>query len=191
MKRFPQSVREAMQSSGAMATCLPVQIDGSESDWETAFFLQIAGPESKQDRRTLRAPGKAFSVGIEPDVIETESGAVVIIRAEIHTRVDDPLSMEILLTPGEGGAHHEALKLLTQQHSLTWFFGDQAYWLIHAQSQPLGNEHREGFLELLNSAVKYDALVRMTGHYDSQAALSELVKSYELRAANGRSNTEH
>ena len=157
MKRFPQTVRDAMQSTGAMATCLPVQIDGPDSGWETAFFLQIAGPESKQDRRTLRTPGKAFSVGIESDVIETESGAVVIIRAEIHTRIDDPLSMEILMTPGEGGAHHEALKRLTQQQRLSWFFGDQSYWLIHAQSQPLGAQQREGFLKLLNIAVKHDA----------------------------------
>jgi len=180
-----------MSASGAMATCLPVQIDGSECAWETAFFMQLAGPESKPDRRRLRDPGKAYTIGIESDVIATESAAVVIIRAEIHTCENDPLSMEILLTPGQGGAHHEALQLLTRQPRLSWFFGDRAYWLIHAQSQPLGGQQHAGFRELLSESVRHDALVRMTGHYDAQAALGELVKNYELRAAGDASPIRH
>jgi len=191
MKRFPQFVREAMTASGAMATCLPVRADGPYSDWETAFFLQLAGPESKADRRTLQGSGQTFSTGIETDVIETESAAVVMLRAEIHLRDADPLSMEILLTPGEGGAHHQALKLMTRQPSLRWFFGDRAFWLIHAQAQPLGSEQHAGFPEVLNTALRHDALVRMTGHYDAQAALGEVVKSYELRASEHGSVGRH
>ncbi len=191
MKRFPQTVRDAMAASGAMATCLPVQIGGPDSAWETALFAQIAGSESKLDRRALRTPGKVFSVAIETDLIETKTAAVVMLRAEIHTRIDDPLSMEILLTPGEGGAHHEALKLLTQQQRLSWFFGDRAYWLIHAQSQPLGAEQRAGFAQLLSEALRHDALIRLSGHYDAHAALTELVKNYELRISGLSSRTRH
>lgn len=191
MNRFPPSVREAMSASGSMATCLPVCMDGPGEAWETAFFMQLAGPESKADRRSLRDSGKTFSIGIESDVIETETAAVVIIRAEVHVRAGDPLSLEVLLTPGEGGAHHEALKLLTRQPRLRWFFGDRAYWLIHAQSQPLGPQQHAGFAELLNAAVRHDALVRMTGHYDARAALGDVVKNYELRTDDGATATRH
>jgi hypothetical protein len=52
MKRFPETVREAMRAGGAAATCVPVQLDGAH--WETAFFFQVAGPECKEDRRVLR-----------------------------------------------------------------------------------------------------------------------------------------
>jgi len=170
-----------MQASGAMATCVPVKMDGPS--WEAAFFFQVAGPESKEDRRAMRRSEGAFGIGLETDLVETEHGAVVMLRPELHTRPDDPLALEILLTPGDGGAHHEALRLLTTQPSLTWLFADRAWWVIHAQSHPLGPEHHAGFQELLDGALRHDTMVRLTGRYDAPAALGEVVRHYELRAA--------
>ena len=169
-----------MQSSGAAATCVPVQLDGKQ--WETAFFFHVAGPECKEDRRLMRKAGAPLRVGLETDVIETEFGAIVVFRPEVYTRENDPLACEILLAPGEGGTHFEALKLLGTQTRICWFFGDQAYWLVHSQQLPLDDEQRSGFDDLLRDALKHDTMVRMTGRYDSQAALGEIVRHYELRA---------
>lgn len=185
MKRFPEFVRDAMRSGGAAATCLPVRLD--DDHWETAFFFHLAGPECKEDRRLIRKRGGPLPVGLETDLIETEHAAVVVLRPEVYTREDDPLSCEILLTPGEGGAHFEALKLLSEQQRICWYFGDQAFWKIRSQQLPLDDAQRRGFDELLRDALKHDTMVRMTRRYDSQAGLGEIVKHYELRAGALRS----
>lgn len=185
MKRFPEFVRESMRAGGAAATCVPVQLDGAQ--WETAFFFHVAGPECKEDRRLMRKSAGPLPTGLETDLIETEFAAVVVLRPEVHTRDGDPLTCEILLTPGEGGTHFEALKLLASQQRICWFFGDQAYWMVHSQQLPLGDEQRAGFDELLRDALKHDTMVRLTGRYDAQAALGEIVKHYELRAGALRS----
>ena len=180
MKRFPRPVREAMAANGAAATCVPVQLDGE--DWEAALFVSLGGAESKEDRRLLRKAGGTVPLGFELDLIETESGAVVVIRPEIHARPGDPMVFEVLLTPGEGHLHFQALKLLTKQPRLSWFFGDNAHWLLHAQSHALGAEQHAGFESLLKDALRHDTMVRVTQRYDALAALSEVVRHYELRA---------
>lgn len=185
MKRFPEFVRESMRTSGAAATCLPVRLD--DERWETAFFFHLAGPECKEDRRLMRKQGGPLPVGLETDLIETGHAAVVMLRPEIYTRKDDPLSCEILLTPGDGGAHFDALKLLSEQQRICWFFGDQAYWTVHSQQLPVDDAQRLGFAELLRDALKHDTMVRMTGRYDARAGLGEIVKHYELRAGALRS----
>lgn len=182
-QQFPFAVSEAMSASGAMATCVPVQFEPGR--WQAAFFFQLAGPESKQDRRAMRRGEGPFAMGLETDVVETEHGAVVMLRPELHTNADDPLIMEILLTPGDGGAHHEALRLLSGQRHLRWLFADRAWWVIHAQSHPLGQEQHEGFADLLASALRHDTMVRLTSTYDAAAAIGEVVRHYELRAAAG------
>lgn len=180
MKRFPEAVREAMRSSGASATCLPVQLDGNQ--WEAALFIEVAGPECKEDRNILRRCERPLAVGLETDLIETDFGAVVLLRPEIHTRPADPFVCEILLTPGEGGAHFDALKMLSHQPRLCWFFADQAYWLVHSQQHTLDTGQHQAFDGLLRDTVKHNAMIRMTGRYDAQAALGQVVKHYELRA---------
>jgi hypothetical protein len=182
-QQFPPAVRDAMSASGAMATCVPVQFEPPH--WQAALFFQVSGPESKQDRRAMRRGEGPFAIGLETDVVETEHGAVVILRPELHIRADDPLVMEILLTPGEGGAHHEALRLLSEQPALNWLFADRAWWVIHAQAHPLGAEQHEGFEDLLATALRHDTLVRLTATYDASAAVGEVVRHYELRAAAG------
>ena len=184
MKRFPDPVRSAMQVGGAAATCVAVQLDGD--DWEAALFFQLAGAECKADRRALKNARGPLAVGMETDLIETDAGAVVLLRPGIYTKSDDPFTCEILLTPGGGGAHFEALKLLSRQPRLCWFFGDQSHWVLHSQQHPLDAAQHEGFDALLRDALRHDTMVRMSKRYDAQAALAEIVKHYELRAGTER-----
>ena len=182
--RFPEAVRNAMQANGAAATCVAVQLDGD--DWEAALFIQLAGAECKADRRAIKQAQGPLPVGMESDLIETDNGAVVILRPELHTRSGDPFVCEILLTPGDGGAHFEALKLLSRQPRLTWFFGDQSHWILHSQQHPLESAQHEDFDALLRDALKHDTMVRMSKRYDARAALGDVVKHYELRAGTRR-----
>ena len=178
-RRFPAPVREAMTASGAAATCIPVELDGGAP--EAAFFINLAGPESKADRRGIRHWRGPLSLGLESDVIETDHGAVVVLRPEVHTGPFDPLVCEILVTPGEGGAHFEVLDLLTRQTRLTWFFGDRSFEIIRTRQHPLDAGQREAFAALLKDALRHDAMTRMIRRYDARAALSEVARHYTLR----------
>ena len=178
-RKFPVPVREAMTASGAAATCIPVALDGGAQ--EAAFFINLAGPESKADRRVIRRWRGPLSLGLDSDVIETGHGAVVVLRPEVHTGPFDPLVCEILVTPGEGGAHFEALDLLSRQPRLTWFFGDRGFEIIRTQQHPLDGGQHEAFAALLKDALRHDAMTRMTGRYDARAALGEVARHYTLR----------
>ncbi len=180
MQRFPRTVREAMEAGGAAATCVPVRLDGS--GWQAALFLLLAGPECKADRRVISRAQGPLPVGIEADLIKSDHASVVTLRAETYTRPDDPMVSEILMTPGLGSSHFEALKLLTAQARLCWFFGDEAYWLMHSQCHPVAPEQQSGFADLLEDAVSHDAVLRVTGRYDASAALASIAERYELRA---------
>lgn len=173
-----------MQATGAAATCVAVQLDGN--DWEAALFIQLAGAECKADRRAIKQSKGPLPVGMETDLVETDSGAVVILRPEVHTQPGNPFACEILLTPGDGGTHFEALKLLSRQSRLSWFFGDQSHWILHSQQHPLDAAQHDGFDALLRDALRHDTMVRMSHRYDAQAALGEVVKHYELRAGTER-----
>ena len=179
-RRFPAPVREAMIASGAAATCIPVELDGGAP--EAAFFISLAGPESKADRRVIRRWRGPLSLGLDSDVIETGHGAVVVLRPEVHTGPFDPFVCEILVTPGEGGAHFEALDLLSRQPRLTWFFGDRGFEIIRTQQHPLAGGQRAEFAALLKDALRHDAVTRMTRRYDGRAALGEVARHYTLRA---------
>ncbi len=183
MKRFPEFVRNSMDYTGSSVTCLPVSIDSG--NWESAVFFQIGGSESKLDRRCLsRLNGAAVPVAIETDVIKHQSASVVVIQLEVFTRGDDdPLIGEVLLTPGETESHFETLKHLTRQPLIRWFFSDAAYWIIHQQQNQLGAIEHAAFEDILDQATQHDALTRLTGKYDVQAALTEVVSHYEFRGA--------
>ena len=184
MKRFPDGVRAGMVATGAATTCVPVQLDGGA--WEAAVFFQLAGPESKEDRRLLGKETGTVPVTVEADLLEHAQAALVLLRLEVLTKPHDPLVGEILFAPGDVALHFDTLRLLSQQTRLRWFFGDRECWLIHSQQNPLTEEQRSGFDSLLRDAVSHDALVRCAGRYDARAALSEVVAHYELRAATSR-----
>lgn len=170
-----------MQSSGAMTTCVPVQISGQ--DWESAMFFQLGGAECKQDRRVLRNNPGPVAIGIETDLIEHGSAAVVVVRCEVHTQPDNPMIGEVLFAPGQGDIHFDVLKNLTKQDRLLWYFSDEAYWVIHSQQMPLMPHQQQGFDDLLRDAIRHDALIRATGRYDAGSALKEVVLHYEPRKA--------
>jgi len=176
-----------MEASGATTTCLAVQIDSGA--WETAIFFQVGGPESKMDRRVLARTTKPIPASIEADLIEHEMATVVLLRLEVQTVVGDPLVGEILVAPGRTESQFEALKCLTRQQRLLWFFGDRAYWIIHSQQNRWGESERAGFKQLLADATHHDALIRVTGRYDANAALQSIVANYELRE--GAMRTEY
>ena len=174
-----------MQAGGATVTCLPVRLD--TDSWETVLFFHLAGPECKQDRRVLAKTQRPLPVSIETDLLSLQHAAVVTLRAEVFTQPQDPLTGEILLTPGGARAHFDALKLLSQQQRLCWFFGDQDFRVLYSQQSPLDYEQHVEFDDLLRDAVKHDALIRAAASYDAQAALAEVAAHYELRTGVERS----
>ncbi len=182
MDKFPVAVVDMMSAGGSTVTCLPVQLDDTgESGWQSAFFFRLGGRESVDDIRILKDAVEPFSVGLETDLIEHASATVVLLRLQVFTHQDDPLVGEVLLTPGGAETHYEVLGLLGEQDSLTWFFSDQHYHVIHQQRQPLSQPWRHEFLALRSEAFKRDAIIRLAGKYNAQAAFAEVVSHYALR----------
>jgi hypothetical protein len=187
MNAFPQAVCTAMQNSGATVTCMPVRLD--TADWEAAVFFHLAGPESKRDRQALVKAERPFAVSIEADLLELQQASVVVLRFEVATIPEDPLTGEVLLTPGDVRTHFDTVQLLCRQHRLCWFFGDSDFRVLHSQQNPIGDEQRTAFDELLADCVRHDALIRASARYDAQAALAEVVGHYDLRAGTARPAT--
>ena len=182
MNAFPQAVRTAMQNSGANVTCMPVRLDAA--DWEAAVFFHLAGPESKRDRQVLATAERPLAVSIEADLLELQQASVVVLRFEVATIPEDPLTGEVLLTPGDVRTHFDTVQLLCRQQRLCWFFGDSDFRVLHSQQNPIGHEQRASFDELLADCVRHDALIRASARYDAQAALAEVVGHYDLRQGN-------
>ncbi len=188
MDQFPQPIQNAMRASGAAATCVPVQID--KGQWESALFVHVAGPECKQDRYILKRAAAPIPTAVETELLTHDRAAIVLFRLEALTMPDDPAAFEILLTPGKASGHYECLKLLSQQARLCWFFGDTDYRIIQAQIHEIGAEQHENFEALAREAFAHDSVLRMTGKYDADAALAEVVSHYELRQDVIRGPTE-
>jgi hypothetical protein len=179
MDQFPKPIQDAMRASGTAATCVPVQID--QGRWESALFIHVAGAECKQDRYILKRAATPTPATLHTELLTHASAAIVLLRLQALTVPDDPLVFEILLTPGEVTSHYECLKLLSQQERLCWFFGDTDYRIIQAQNQEIGAEQHKNFEALSREAFAHDSVLRMTGKYDANAALGEIVSHYELR----------
>ncbi len=189
MDFFPAPVQEGMHKSGAAATCVPVQLD--DGVWEAALFLQVDGSESERDRRVLTDTRSALPVVLETDFIDHALAGVVLLRLEVSTFPEDPLVIEILLTPGNSKSHFESLQLLSHQPRLVWFFGDGQFRIIHRQQQPLSAEIHDHFAELAKDVVTHDALIRCSSRYDANAAVTEIVSHYELRTATETAQTPY
>ena len=162
-----------------MTTCVPVQYDNGA--WESAVFFEVGGKECKQDRRILRKTKVALPVAVEADIINHASASVVMLRFEVATDDDSPLVGEVLLAPGLGEVQFDTLKNLTEQQQIRWYFGNASYEVIHSQQTALYDHERKGYDELLQEAVKHDALVRLTGRYSAIDAINEVVGHYQLR----------
>lgn len=165
-----------MRSGGVMTTCLPVRLN--DDAWESAVFFGLGGTACERDRQTLAASESPLPVTLEADVIECATAAVVMLRFEIDTRGDSPLAGEVLLTPGQGKVQFDTLKNLTGQEHLRFFFADGQHRVIHSQQLRLGDRERQGYLGILEDAVRHDAMVRLTGRYDADAAMQEVTSHY-------------
>ncbi len=197
LKKFPQSVIDMMSAGGSTVTCLPVQLDDSDSghggdvpaaanhqlidQWQSCIFFRLGGSESRNDIEILQSGAGPFTVGIETDIIEHEHASVVVLRLQVFTNQSDPLVGEVLMTPGGAETHYEILGLLGEQQTLTWFFADQNYRQIYQQSQALSQEWRDEFLALRSEAFKRDSIIRLAGKYNAQAAFADVVSQYALR----------
>lgn len=179
MNVFPDSVRDAMRAGGAHVTVIPVQFD--HKPWEAAVFFSLAGPQCKTDRRVLAKTDRPFPVTLETDLLARPQAAIVVLRVEVFTHPKNPLVGEILLTPGASSTHYEVLKLLSGQTRLRWCFSDEDFRVLYSQEHPLSGDQHASFDELMRDALRHDALIRCTGRYDAQAALSEVIVHYEPR----------
>ena len=168
-----------MRASGAMTTCTMVQYD--DGNWEAAVFFELGGKQCRKDRRILKRSRSPFDVAIDADVIDHASASIYMLRFGIMTKPDNPLVGEVFLAPGLGGVHFYVLDSLRKQESLRFIFGDGDYRILFSQQTMLDDRARRGLLTLLNDAVSHDARIRMTGHYDANKALSEIIQRYAVR----------
>ncbi len=179
MDKFPLPIARGMRNSGAMTSCVPVQFDNGI--WESAVFFEVGGTQCKEDRRVLRKTTTPLPVTVEGDLINHANGSVVMLRFEVATYADNPLVGEVLLVPGLGDTQFETLKHLTEQKQLRWYFADAAYEVIHSQQFAIHDHERQGYADILHEAVKYDALLRLTGKYHAQSAIDEVCSNYAFR----------
>lgn len=173
-----------MRSTGSAATCVPVRLGGA-GDWEAALFVHVSGPESKQDRWLLKNAREPVSVDLHPSLMAHSAAAIVAIELSIATVPDDALQYEILLVPGAVDSHYQAIKLLTGQARICWFFGDNDFRVIQAQEQEIDQEEHEHFETIAREAFAHDSLLRISNQYDSDKALSEIVSHYTPRIEAG------
>jgi len=179
-----------MREKDIAATCIPVQYD--DRQWESAFFFNVSGPESKQDRRILKKE-KTTPAVLTTELMTHASAAVVMLRVEVSTIMDDPLVFEILLIPGHVNMHYECLKLLAQQGRVRYFFSDSDYRVLQEQEHEISDTQHQKFEILARESFAHDSVIRMAGRYDAPAALSEIVARYQLRQKHipEKSNVEH
>jgi len=170
-----------MRKSGSDATCVPVRLGDSE-DWEAALFLHVSGPDCKQDRRLLKTAREPVAVEIEPRLMAHAAAAVVSMELSVQTVPDDALKYEILLVPGREETHYQAIKLLSGQRRLCWFFGDNDFRVIQAQEQEMEPGLQEDFESIAREAFAHDSMLRIANQYDSDKALSEIVSHYSPRS---------
>lgn len=177
-----------MKTTGSAATCVPVRLGGA-GEWEAALFVHVSGPECKQDRRLLKSAHEPTPVELTPRLMAHGAAAIVSIGLRIATVPDDALKYEILLVPGREATHYQAIKLLSQQRRICWFFGDNDFRVIQAQEQEIELGQHELFESIARDAFAHDSLLRISNHYDSDKALSEIVSHYTPRQDAGAGAT--
>lgn len=177
-----------MRATGSAATCVPVRLGGN-GEWEAALFVHVSGPECKQDRRLLKSAREPIPVELAPGLMAHGAAAIVSIELSIATVPDDPLKYEILLVPGREESHYQAIKLLSQQQRICWFFGDNDFRVIQAQEQEIEPDQHQLFESIAREAFAHDSLLRISNQYDSDKALSEIVAHYSPRQDAGAGAT--
>ena len=164
-ERFPDDVVVALHEAGLTLTCLPVRVDGG--DWRAALFYVV--PPGAPCLKGGRMLGGPFAVGFEADLHEHESGTVLELGVEIRTPVEYLRGTMLFLT-GHASGHFEALGLLADGEELVLHVGDEYCRTLWRQRVALPAAHRAGIRALVDEAVGRDAVIRLTGRYDAEAA---------------------
>jgi hypothetical protein len=129
----------------------------------------------------LKRSGSVVASRLNLELMTHENAAVVMMQLEIQTLANDPLIFEILLTPGEKTTHHECLRLLSRQQRLCWFFADSDFRVIRTQQQEIDPEQSVLFDQLAREASAHDSLIRISGRYSAEDALSQIASHYQPR----------
>jgi hypothetical protein len=174
-ERFPDDVVVLLHNANVTVSCVPVQMD--DGQWQAAMFFVL--PRDAASLHDGRLPGGPFSVELDADLHEHAKGTIIEIGIRIDTPVEPSFGTLLFLT-GHSPSHFESLKLLTQQHTLPLFIGDEYCRVLFRQLIPVSDAMRSGFSRLLDEAVARDAVIRMTGHYDPDQVFTDVVASLQL-----------
>jgi len=173
VQRFPDDVMVALHNANITVTCTPVQIDHGE--WQAALFFVL--PEEATCLREGKLIGNGpFTVVFDADLHEHDNATVIELGVEIATPPEAQNGTLLFIT-GHSSHHFDVLKLLTEQSELPLFIGNAYCEVLSQQRVPLNDVLRNGLRGLLDEAVRRDALIRMTGHYDPDAAFTAVLAS--------------
>ncbi len=172
MAKFPDAVITAMHHAASTVTCLPVQMDGDE--WKSAIFFVLPESFTQADINAIFENSALVTVGLDADLKEPKGATLILLGVDIDIGQGDMLRGEILFLTGHLKSHFETVKLISEQASIDLFIGDTFCNLLHQQSIPLEDAHRQVFADLLKEASSRDALLRMQSQYDPDAAFAEL-----------------
>ena len=174
-EKFPDDVIVALHTAGVTVSCVPVQFDHRQ--WQAAVFFVLAADAPCLGKSRL--PPGPFAVELDADLHEHSKGTVVEIGIDIATPVEHCRGTMLFIT-GHSKTHFETLSLLVEQAELPVFLGDEYCNVLYRQRVPLNDSVRAGLKQLLDEAVGRDAVIRMTGHYEPEAAFEDVVASLQL-----------
>ncbi len=177
-QRFPDDVMLALHNANITVTCTPVQIDHGE--WQAAVFFVLAEDAACMHQGQLIGTGP-FTVAFDADLHEHDNATVIELGVEIATPPESQNGTVLFLT-GHSSQHFDVLKLLTQQDELPIFLGNAYCEVLSQQRVPLSDALKNGLNGLLDEAVRRDALIRMTGHYDPDAAFASVLSHCGMTA---------
>ena len=168
----------ALHHANITVTCTPVQID--HGAWQAALFFVL--PEDAACLRDGRLIGSGpFTVAFDADLHEHEKATVIELGIEIATP-PQAQNGTLLFVTGHSSHHYDVLKLITEQAELPLFIGNAFCEVLSQQRVPLNDALRNGLSHLLDEAVRRDALIRMTGHYDPDTAFSDVLTTRGINA---------
>lgn len=191
MPKFPDAAIRAMHHAGTTVTCMPVVIDDSGltvadlssetvsaesagAGWESAIFFVLPLSVTNKQLKKLFPSERLFPVALEADLIEHDNGTLIELGVEIDLGLkENPTGLLLFLT-GHISSHYEAVQLLAKQESIGLFIGDVHCNLLHQQRIPLASAHRSVFDDMLQEALRRDALIRMSGSYDAEAVFDSV-----------------
>lgn len=168
--RFPDEVIVALHGAAVTVTCMPIQMD--EDVWQAGIFYVIA-PDAECLQHSL-SESAPFNVEVEADLLEHENATLIELKFQVATP-GKPLDGAVVFLTGHSTVHFDVLKMLSDQESVPLFFGDQFCNELWKQRIVLLPEHRAALKEILDEAVARDAMIRLTGRYDPDAAFADSV----------------